>query len=129
MAYGSLAFGLLSGAFSAETRFVEWDWRSRGEAFGLPLFEREHFLKALRVVDALKQLAAEYGKTVAQLAIAWLLGQAGVTVALVGMRDEHELKENVAAAEWRLNADDLAEIERIFAEAQLPTYIGDPIVT
>ena len=129
MAYGSLAFGLLSGAFSPETRFVQWDWRSRGEAFGLPLFEREHFLKALRVVDALKRLAADYGKTVAQLAIAWLLNQAGVTVALVGMRNESELKENVAAAEWRLTADDHAAIERIFAEAQMPTYNGEPIIT
>ena len=129
MAYGSLAFGLLSGAFSAETRFVEWDWRSRGEAFGLPLFEREHFLKALRVVDALKRLAADYGRSVAQLAIAWLLGQPGVTVALVGMRNERELKENVAAADWRLTAEDLLEIERIFAEADMPTYIGEPIVT
>ena len=129
MAYGSLAFGLLSGAFSPETRFVEWDWRSRGEAFGLPLFEREHFLKALRVVDALKRLAADYGKTVAQLAIAWLVGQAGVTVALVGMRDEGELKENVAAAEWSLTAEDRAAIERIFAEADMPSYLDAPIAT
>lgn len=129
MAYGSLAFGLLSGAFSPETRFVEWDWRSRGQAFGLPLFEREHFLKALGVVDSLKRLAADYGKTVAQLAIAWLLGKAGVTVALVGMRSERELKENVAAAGWRLTGEDQATIERIFAEAQMPTHIGEPIVT
>ncbi len=129
MAYGSLAYGLLSGAFSADTRFVEWDWRSRGEAFGLPLFEREVFLKALRAVEALKRLAAEYGKSVAQLAIAWLLGQAGLTVALVGMRNERELKENVAAADWRLTADDHAEIERILSEAEVASYIDRPIVT
>ena len=129
MAYGTLAFGLLGGAFSPETRFVEWDWRSRGQAFGLPLFEREHFLKALSAVDALKRLAADHGKTVAQLAIAWLLGQAGVTVALVGMRDERELKENVAAAEWRLTGEDQAAIERILSEAKAPSYIDTPIVT
>ena len=84
MAYGTLAFGLLSGAFSPRTRFVEWDWRSRGDAFGLPLFQREHFLKALRAVERLKALAAGYDKSVAQLAIAWLLGRPGVTVALGG---------------------------------------------
>ena len=59
MAYGTLAFGLLSGAFTPETRFVDWDWRSRGDAFGLPLFRREPFLKALRVVERLKALAAQ----------------------------------------------------------------------
>ena len=129
MAYGSLAFGLLSGAFGPETRFLDWDWRSRGDAFGLPLFQREHFLKALRVVERLKRLAAEHDKTVAQLALAWLLSQAGVTVALVGMRNERELKENVAAADWRLSADDLASIDRIFAEEDLPTYIdAEPFI-
>ena len=95
----------------------------------MPLFEREHFLKALGAVDALKRLAADYGKSVAQLAIAWLLDQAGVTVALVGMRNEGELKENVAAAEWRLTAEDHAAIERIFSEAEIPSYIDVPIVT
>ena len=123
MAYGTLAFGLLGGAFAAETRFVDWDWRSRGDAFGLPLFQREPFLKALRVVARLKALAAEYNKSVAQLAIAWLLGKPGVTVALVGMRNERELKENVAAADWRLTAGDYAAIDRIFADEDMPTYL------
>lgn len=123
MAYGTLAFGLLSGAFTPATTFVNWDWRSRGDAFGLPLFQREHFHKALRVVERLKRLAADYGKTVAQLAIAWLLGQPGLTVALVGMRNEDELKENVAAAEWRLSAEDYAAIDRIFVEEDVPTFI------
>ena len=54
----SLGFGLLSGAFTPETTFVEWDWRAKGNAFGLPLFERENFLAELRVVEQLKALAA-----------------------------------------------------------------------
>ena len=41
MAYGTLGFGLLTGAFTESTTFVDWDWRSRGYAFGLPLFQRE----------------------------------------------------------------------------------------
>ena len=123
MAYGSLGFGLLTGAFTPETTFVDWDWRSQGKAFGLPLFERENFLKALRVVERLKELAAGYGKSVPQLAIAWLLGHPAVTVGLVGMRNERELKENVAAADWRLTEADRAEIDRIFAEEDVPTYV------
>ena len=54
MAYGSLAYGLLTGAMSPETQFVDWDWRAGGMAFGLPLFQRENFLKELRVVERLK---------------------------------------------------------------------------
>lgn len=126
MAYGSLAFGLLTGAFTPETNFVDWDWRSKGSAFGLPLFERENFLKELRVTARLKELAADYGKSVAQLAIAWVLGNPAVTVALVGMRNDRELKENVAAANWRLTAEDRAAIDRIFVEEGVPTYVDEP---
>ncbi len=123
MAYGSLGFGLLTGAFTPETTFVDWDWRSKGNAFGLPLFQRENFLKELRVVARLKEMAAGYGKSMAQLAIAWVLGHPAVTVALVGMRNERELQENVAAADWQLSQNDRADIDRIFAEEGVPTYV------
>jgi len=129
MAYGSLGFGLLTGAFTPETTFLDWDWRSGGKAFGLPLFERENFLKELRVTARLQALAAGYGKSVAQLAIAWVLGNPAVTVALVGMRNEKELTENVAAADWRLTAEDRATIDRIFAEEGVSTYIEAPQAT
>ena len=126
MAYGSLGFGLLTGAFTPDTEFVDWDWRSEGGAFGLPLFERENFLKELRVVERLKSIAARHDKSVAQLALAWLLGNPAVTVALVGMRNERELRENVAAADWRLTDAERAEIDRIFAEEEVPTYVSAP---
>ncbi len=123
MAYGSLGFGLLTGAFTPETKFVDWDWRSGGKAFGLPLFEGEHFLAELRVVDRLKAFAADHGRSVAQLAIAWLLGNPAVTVGLVGMRNERELAENVAAADWRLTDDDRQAIDQIFESVGVPTYV------
>ena len=122
MAYGTLGYGLLTGAFTPETTFVDWDWRSSGTAFGLPLFRREQFLKELRVVERLKALAASYAKSVAQLAIAWVLGHSEVTVALVGMRNTRELEENVAAVDWKLTAEDRAEIDRIFQEEDVPTH-------
>ncbi len=126
MAYGTLGFGLLTGAFTEQTTFLDWDWRSGGNAFGLPLFEGENFRKEVRVTQRLAELAASYGKSVAQLAIAWVVGNPAVTVALVGMRNEHELQENVAAADWRLTAADRAEIDRIFAEEGVSTYIDAP---
>jgi len=123
MAYGSLGFGLLSGAFTKDTTFVDWDWRSSGKAFGLPLFQEEEFAKELKVAERLKALAAKHGKSLPQLAIAWVLGNPAVSVALVGMRNEHELTENVAAADWRLSDDDRAEIDRIFEEEGVPTHV------
>lgn len=123
MAYGTLGFGLLTGAFTPETTFVDWDWRSSGSAFGLPLFGRENFIRELRVVRRLQKLAGRYDKSVAQLAIAWVLSHSAVTVALVGMRNVRELEENVEAVEWKLTAEDKAEIDRIFEEEEVPTYV------
>ena len=124
MAYGSLGFGLLSGAFTPETTFVDWDWRSSGKAFGLPLFTGDHFAKEIKVAERLKAVAAAHDKSLPQLAIAWVLGNQAVSVALVGMRNEHELQENVAAADWRLTEEIRAEIDQIFEEEGVPTYFG-----
>ena len=126
MGYGTLAFGLLTGAFTPETTFPDNDWRSFMGAFGLPLFDREYFLKELEAGKRLAELARGYGKSLAQLAIAWSIGNPAVSVALVGMRNERELKENVAAAEWKLTAQDITEIDRIFAEEGVPTNIDEP---
>ena len=72
--------------------------------------------------ERLKTFAADHGKSVPQLALAWLLGQKAVSVGLVGMRNEKELVENVAAADWRLLDSEREQIDRIFEEEGVPTY-------
>jgi len=124
MAYGTLGFGLLSGAFTPETRFGDGDWRSSGIAFQLPLFREEEFAKELKVVERLKAIAERYDRSVAQMAIAWTLGHPAVSVGLVGVRNEWELKENVAAVEWELNTEVREEIDSIFVEENVPTHVN-----
>lgn len=122
MAYGTLAYGILTGALTPETKFVDWDWRSNGMAFGIPLFKDELYLKALKVVDRLKEIAARYDKTVAQLAIAWVVSHPAMTVALVGARKPSEIKENIEAAGWVLDDEIKADIDRVFEEEDCPTH-------
>lgn len=124
MAYGTLGFGLLSGAFTPETSFGAGDWRSKGMAFELPLFQEDEFSQELKVVERLKTIAKRYGKSVAQMAISWTLGHPAVSVGLVGVRNEWELKENVAAVEWTLSTDIREEIDEVFAEESVPTHIN-----
>ena len=124
MAYGTLGFGLLSGAFTTETTFGEGDWRSSGMAFRLPLFQPEEFEKEIKVVERLKQISARHDKSIAQMAIAWTLGHPAVSVGLVGVRNEWELKENVAAVEWVLDEATREEIDSIFIEENVPTHVN-----
>ena len=76
-----------------------------------------------------QQVAARHGKSVAQLAISWVLGDPAVTVALVGIRRTEELKENVAAVEWRLSAEERQEIDTIFADEGVPTHAETSQIT
>jgi aryl-alcohol dehydrogenase-like predicted oxidoreductase len=92
-------------------------------AFGLPLFQRESFLRELRAVERMGALARSQGKSMAQLAIAWALGNPAVSVALVGARKPSEVQENVRAVECKLDAAIRSEIDRIFAEEGVPTYV------
>jgi aryl-alcohol dehydrogenase-like predicted oxidoreductase len=117
MAYGPMAHGLLTGAFTRETTFVEWDWRSRGDAFGQALFTAENFPRNLEVVERLKAVAARLGTTLPLLAIAWVLRHPAVSVALAGIRKPDEIEHNVAALEVQLSPDDLGEIDEIMTGA------------
>ena len=117
MTYGSLAHGLLTGTFSANKEFDAADWRSHGNIFGLPLFKRGNFEKNIQVVERLKELAESRGKTMVQLAIAWILRQPAVSVALTGARSRREIEENIGGTDWVLEDEDLAKIEEILEDA------------
>jgi len=122
MSYGSLAFGLLTAAFEPDHQFDESDWRRNGTAFNLPLFEGERFRQEVEIANRLAELADGYGKTCAQLGIAWVLDHPGVSCALVGMRNERELEENVAATDWKLTEEIRSGVNQIFDDVGVPTY-------
>ena len=113
MAYSALAHGLLTGTMTPDIEFPSDDWRRGLVAFGQPLFEGEHFLDNLRKVDGLKEFAADRGRSVAQLAIAWVLSNPVVSVALVGVRNPVEMEENVGTSDWVLTEKERAEVTAI----------------
>jgi len=120
MAYGSLAYGMLSGTFHRGMSFDENDWRSRGGMLGSlnlfrTLFGPEHFPRNLAAVDELKSLAAKYGKSLPQFALRWTLSNPVVGTALVGFRTPAEVTENLGALGWEISNADMAEIDAILA--------------
>ncbi len=112
LAYSPLASGLLTGRMTVDTTFDDSDWRAHASAF-----RGESLRRNLAVVDALSEFAAARGITVGQLAIAWVLAQEGVQVAIVGARSAGNIESSLAAVDVDLTGDDLDEIERITADS------------
>lgn len=110
MAYAPLSKGLLTGKFDATTTFREDDNRSRSAVFA-----GKAFAERLAAVERLKPIAAKYGKTLAQLAINWSLCQPGVTSALTGAKRPDQVRDNAGGVGWRIDQQDLDEIEQIVA--------------
>ena len=120
MAYGSLAYGMLTGTFTRDTTFDETDWRSRRGTLGTlnlfrTLFGPDHFGRNLAAIEDLRPLAAKYGKTLPQFALRWTLSNPVISTALVGFRAPEEVAENVGALGWEISAADMTAIDAIFA--------------
>ena len=120
MAYGSLAYGMLTGTFTEDMSFESDDWRARrGQMANLTLFQHlfgpDHFPRNLRAVEELKALAKRYGKSLPQFALRWTLSNPVISTALVGCRNEREVNYNVGALGWSIADADLQEIDAIFA--------------
>ena len=126
MAYGGLSYGLLTGTFTEDHDFGGADWRARQGNMGAikifaALFGPEKFKDNVRAVNELKDVAARYGKSIAQLALRWATSHPAVSTALVGCRTVAEVEDNVGAVGWTISDADLAEIDAIFARHGIDT--------
>ena len=111
MAYGPMAHGLLTGAFTRDVTFEDSDWRRRGLVFGQALLTADNLPVNIDVVNELAGVASDLGVGLAPLAIAWVLRDPLIAVALSGTRRPHEIEENVKALEVELSGETLARIE------------------
>ncbi len=104
--YSPLAKGILTGKFTAASRFS--DIRARD-----PEYLGTRFRRNLQIVDSLKLIAARYDKTMGQLAINWTITHPGVSAAIVGAKRVSQLLENIGAVGWSITDEDRLDIDRI----------------
>jgi aryl-alcohol dehydrogenase-like predicted oxidoreductase len=126
MAYGSLAFGLLTGTFTEDHDFGGADWRARQGNMGAikmfgALFGPEKFTDNVRAVEELRAVADRHGVSLPQLALRWATAHSVVSTALVGCRTVAEVEDNVGAVGWTLSDADLVEIDAIFERFDIDT--------
>jgi aryl-alcohol dehydrogenase-like predicted oxidoreductase len=118
LAYGSLCRGLLSGRMKVDTQFGGDDLRRND-----PKFQAPRFQQYVQAVAQLDRLAREnYGKTVLDLALRWVLDQPGIGVALWGARRPEQLMPVAHVLGWHIDAATKQEIDRILAST-----IKDPV--
>jgi aryl-alcohol dehydrogenase-like predicted oxidoreductase len=115
--YSPMKSGLLTGAMTREriAAMPEDDFRKRTPNFKEPLLSRN-----LEVAELLGTIGKRHGRTAGEVAIAWTLRHPAVTGAIVGMRSAKQVDGVIGAAEFRLSADEIAEIERFRAASAAP---------
>jgi len=112
--FSPLGKGFLTGAISASTTFDKTDFRNT-----VPRFSPEARKANQSLVDLLGDIAKHKQATPAQIALAWLLAQKPWIVPIPGTTKLHRLEENVAAADVKLTASDLRDIERVLSEVKV----------
>jgi aryl-alcohol dehydrogenase-like predicted oxidoreductase len=115
--YSPMKSGLLSGAMTREriAAMPADDFRQRTPNFKEPLLSRN-----LELAELLRSIGKRHGRTAGEVAIAWTLRHPAVTGAIVGMRSARQVDGVIGAADFRLSAEEIEEIERFMAASAAP---------
>lgn len=117
LAYSPLGKGLLTGRYKPGMDFDPGDIRGEDR---ISVWRGENFERIFAVTERLKEWAADQGRDIVQLAIAWTLADPAVTSSLVGARTPEQVYHNIKAADWQLTEAELAEVDKIQGGLRLP---------
>ena len=108
VAYSPLGRGFLTGSIKSTTDLPEGDLR----AGRFPRFSGENFDRNVALAGIIAQLASTKGCTPGQLALAWVLSRGQDIVPIPGTKRRTYLEENLAAADVKLTAEDIAWLDQ-----------------
>lgn len=118
MPWSPLAGGFLSGKYTRSNSVAD---DSRRMVFDFPPVNKE---KAYDMIDVMAEIASEHGKTVAEVALAWVRQQPGITSTIIGAKRPEQLQHNIRSTELELTADNLQRIAEISAlPAEYPGWM------
>jgi aryl-alcohol dehydrogenase-like predicted oxidoreductase len=108
LVWSPLSGGYLTGKFRRDQPVPPESRIGMGAGQG-PAIPEEWFYN---LVDVLDEVAAETGKTVAQVSLNWLLQRPTISTIIFGARNEKQLKENLGAVGWNLTPDQVARLDQ-----------------
>ncbi|MEP6749993.1 MAG: aldo/keto reductase [Bacteroidota bacterium] len=103
--WSPLARGMLSGKKKNETE------RSKTDSFGKTLYGKD---MDAGIISRVSEISARKGVPDAQVALAWILGKAGVTAPIIGASKPGHLEDAVAALSVKLTADEIIKLEELY---------------
>jgi aryl-alcohol dehydrogenase-like predicted oxidoreductase len=111
--YSPMRSGLLTGKMTRERvqNLPSDDWRRNKSDFQEPRLS-----KNLELVELLREMGTEHGRSPGEVAIAWTLRHPAVTAAIVGGRRPDQVDGIIGAAEFSLSEDELERIETFLEE-------------
>jgi aryl-alcohol dehydrogenase-like predicted oxidoreductase len=116
LVWSPLAGGLLSGKFSRENQKPEGSRRSE---FDFPIVDKE---RTWKILEAMGPIAKAHHCSPARISLAWLLAKPVVTSVIIGAKRLDQLKDNVAAVDLKLTADEIKLLDQV--SALPPEYPG-----
>lgn len=110
MTWGSLGQGILTGKYGADVKFGADDRRSREIYVN---FHGEKLKQNLCIVEVLKKIAENHGRTVAACAIRWILDTLPESVVIAGVKRPSQLDSNIEAMDWHLGIEEMKELNEV----------------
>ena len=107
LAYSPLAQGLLTGKYTPDSSEKPTGARRLDTRFS-----KEGLQKYTPVISLLRQLAQKHDRTVAQVALNWLIAQGNV-VAIAGAKTAAQVRQNAGVLGWKLTDDEIAQLEQV----------------
>jgi len=102
LAYSPLQRGLLTGKYKPHHPFSDGDHRPNTK-----FFTEVNIIKTNSFLEQIKPIAENHNASISQLILAWTLRRPGITIALVGARNKHQVLENVKSMELKLSNEDI----------------------
>lgn len=110
--YFPLASGLLTGKYHKEEAIPAGTRYARGTRFSDRYMNDENWA----IVERLRAFCEAGGRTLLELAFAWLLSHGSLASVIAGATKPEQIESNVRAAEWELTPDEIAEVNRLSAK-------------
>jgi aryl-alcohol dehydrogenase-like predicted oxidoreductase len=119
--WSPLGGGFLSGKYQPNATMPEGARIARAEPHWPEAMSRQGTERAWLTLEVVGRIATQRGQSHAQVALAWLLAQPGITAPILGARTMEQLEDNLACVGWQLTPEELRDLDQASAlEAAYP---------